>query len=67
MQTNAISALGFKCSACGALPENPCMKMDGTPMPGSHSKRRELALGVPLSRKDRLSADIDSMRTKFTA
>jgi hypothetical protein len=67
MQTNAISALGFKCPACGALPDMPCTTMDGTLMPGQHSKRRELPLGVPLSRKERLSADLDSMRNGLTA
>jgi hypothetical protein len=67
METNAISVLAFKCPACGALPDKPCLKPDGMPLPGLHSKRRELALGVPLSRKDRLSADLDSRRTKLTA
>jgi hypothetical protein len=42
METNAISALSFKCPACGALPDKQCRMMDGKLMPGQHSKRREL-------------------------
>jgi hypothetical protein len=42
METNTISAVSFKCPACGAPPEKPCTMMDGKLMPGQHSKRKEL-------------------------
>ena len=43
----------LKCPACGALPNTPCVRINGTLLPGPHSKRKELALGLNLtSRSD---------------
>ena len=47
-------ALNFKCPVCGALPNGPCFRMDGTLMPGPHSQRSARAMGiVDMTRADR--------------
>ena len=33
----------FKCPTCGALPDDPCVRIDGTLMPGPHNGRKSVA------------------------
>jgi len=33
----------FKCPICGALPNDPCVRIDGTLMPGPHGGRKSVA------------------------
>jgi len=38
--------LTVKCPACGALPNNPCARIDGKVLPGPHRRRKEHSLGI---------------------
>jgi hypothetical protein len=43
----------FKCPICGALPDDPCVRIDGTLRPGPHSARKSVAPGAkPVPRQD---------------
>jgi len=43
----------FTCPICGALPDDPCIRIDGTLMPGPHSGRKSLPPGTkPVPRQD---------------
>jgi hypothetical protein len=43
----------FKCPICGALPDDPCVRIDGTLMPGPHSGRKSVAPDAkPVPRQD---------------
>ena len=44
--------LSHTCPVCGALPNEPCIRMNGTLMPGPHSKRKYLALGIKTTSED---------------
>jgi hypothetical protein len=44
--------LSHICPVCGALPNDPCIRMNGTLMPGPHSKRKHLALGIKTALED---------------
>ena len=39
----------LRCPVCGALPGAPCVRISGTLLPGPHSKRKELALGLKMA------------------
>jgi hypothetical protein len=36
----------FKCPICGALPDDPCVRIDGTLVPGPHSGRKSVTQGT---------------------
>jgi hypothetical protein len=52
MEANRISASSFKCPVCDAPPDQPCTRIDGHPMPGPHSKRKELMFAIDDHRQD---------------
>jgi hypothetical protein len=58
MEMITVSALAFKCPACGAHPNSPCNRIDGVVMPTPHSKRKELALGVSVSKHERIFSSL---------
>lgn len=47
--------IDFPCPVCNAAPKHDCVRINGTPMPSPHSKRRALALGVKILTREDLS------------
>jgi hypothetical protein len=39
-------ALKFACPACGAKPNEPCVRINGTAMPEPHTKRKAQARSI---------------------
>lgn len=39
-----IAALEYICPACGAMPKEPCVRIDGKQMSEPHTKRKNLTL-----------------------
>jgi hypothetical protein len=53
----------FKCPICGALPDDPCVRIDGTLTPGPHSGRKSVATGTkPAPRQDFSQAATPAVR-----
>ncbi len=48
---NMADTISFKCPTCGALPNDPCIRINGTLLPGPHSERKALARGVKPSHR----------------
>ncbi|HZD33511.1 MAG TPA: hypothetical protein VE779_17835 [Candidatus Angelobacter sp.] len=46
-----IAALEYICPACGAMPKEPCVRLDGKPMSEPHTKRKNLTLIIRPRRK----------------
>ena len=44
--------MDFPCPVCNVAPRENCVRINGTPMPSPHSKRKALALGVRIPTRE---------------
>ena len=54
--------LAIKCPACGALPNAPCVRINGALLSGPHRKRKELALGIKIPSRSETNQVAQKMR-----
>ena len=49
----------------GAHPNSPCNRIDGVVMPTPHGKRKELALGVSVSKHERIFTSLALLKANL--
>jgi hypothetical protein len=62
MEANQISVSSLKCPVCDAPPDKPCTRIDGHPMPGPHSKRKELIFAIGVRPEDREMPETEAVK-----
>jgi hypothetical protein len=62
-----IEPLTLKCPVCGALANDPCVRISGALLPGPHRKRKELALGITMSSRSEANQKTRALRSAETS